>query len=143
MVLISVTGSVDPRAIVQLEGLGQLKKTNDLIGIQTCNLPPCNTVPRPTCYCVPPQRGKENSELQNAITLKLDHIGMKKSCFSITHHSLRTSKISLKSKMGMSTAVFIWHGLILPSILMNRVDCRRKQQWPILKYRIATNTNEF
>jgi hypothetical protein len=26
---------------------------------------------------------------------------------------------------------------------MNRVDCRRKQQWPILKYRIATNTNEF
>jgi hypothetical protein len=34
LVLISVTDWVDPRAIVGLEGLGQLKKSNDLIGIE-------------------------------------------------------------------------------------------------------------
>jgi hypothetical protein len=32
LVLISVIGSVYPRAILRLEGLGQLKKSNDLIG---------------------------------------------------------------------------------------------------------------
>jgi hypothetical protein len=34
--------------MVRLEGLGKLKKTNDLIRIQTHDLPACSTVPQPT-----------------------------------------------------------------------------------------------
>jgi hypothetical protein len=48
LVLISVRGCVDLRAIVQLEGLGKLKKSSDLIGAPTCNLPACSIVPQPT-----------------------------------------------------------------------------------------------
>jgi hypothetical protein len=39
---------VDPRAIVQLEGLGQLNKSDDLIGNQTHDLSACSTVLQPT-----------------------------------------------------------------------------------------------
>jgi hypothetical protein len=34
--------------IVLLEGSGQLKKSNDLIGNRTHDLPPCSIVPQPT-----------------------------------------------------------------------------------------------
>jgi hypothetical protein len=33
---------------VRLEGLGQLKKSNDLIGNRTSDLPACSIVPQPT-----------------------------------------------------------------------------------------------
>jgi hypothetical protein len=43
-----VRGWVDPRAIVRLEWLGQLKKFNDIIGIRTRDFPACSILPQPT-----------------------------------------------------------------------------------------------
>jgi hypothetical protein len=47
-------GESTPKAIVQLEGLGQLKKCNDLIGTRTRDLSACNIAPRTTMLLCPP-----------------------------------------------------------------------------------------
>jgi hypothetical protein len=51
LILISVRGSVDPRAIVRLEGLGKLKNpitSSDLFGNRIRDRPACSIVPQPT-----------------------------------------------------------------------------------------------
>jgi hypothetical protein len=52
LVLISVRGLVDARAIVRLEGL--VEKSIDLIGNRTRDLPTCSIVPEPATLQRPP-----------------------------------------------------------------------------------------
>jgi hypothetical protein len=53
LVLISVRNWVDPRDIVRLEGLGQMEKSNDLIGNRPRDLLACSTVSQPRHVIVP------------------------------------------------------------------------------------------
>jgi hypothetical protein len=55
LVLISIRGSVKPGAIVRLNGLGELKKFNDLNGIQIRDIPVCSIAPQSTTLRVPCQ----------------------------------------------------------------------------------------
>jgi hypothetical protein len=48
LVLIAVRGWMDPRATVRLEGLGKLKKSSDLNGNRTHDLPACSLLLQPT-----------------------------------------------------------------------------------------------
>jgi hypothetical protein len=45
---ISITGSVNPRAIVQLEGLGSTERSSNLSGNRTRDIAACSVVPQST-----------------------------------------------------------------------------------------------
>jgi hypothetical protein len=66
----SVRGWVDTRAIVLLEGLGQLKKeTNKFIGTWTSDLPACVVMPQPTALPRAPIRATIEEIIETAFTI--------------------------------------------------------------------------
>jgi hypothetical protein len=61
LAFIIVRGWVDPWVILRLDGLRQLKKSNDLIGNRTCDLPASSVVSQPIRLPRAPQtRGKHS-----------------------------------------------------------------------------------
>jgi hypothetical protein len=50
LILISVKRLSKPQGLLRLEGLGKLKKCNELIGSGTRDLPACSVVPQPLSY---------------------------------------------------------------------------------------------
>jgi hypothetical protein len=76
LVLISVRGWVDARAIVRLEDLGKLKKKIHLIRIRFRDLPACSIVPQPIMLPIlnRRRRGKINYKALDMIVTMGDNL---------------------------------------------------------------------
>jgi hypothetical protein len=65
LLLIYVRGWVDPKATVQLERLGQLKRFNDIVRNRTRDVPACSIVPLPTALPRAPKQKLRRIQLKN------------------------------------------------------------------------------
>jgi hypothetical protein len=66
LALIFVIGWVDPRVLLRLERLGQLKKSSDHIEKQTRDFPACSIVPQQTTLPRVPRYNRTASKSQSA-----------------------------------------------------------------------------